>query len=130
MDIIDVIKDTEEVKEEVTRQLEIFNKGNVATQLHIGTQALVSTAVLQKGFEIISEIVHDQEEKIEKQAEVISAYEKAYGEIDKDVVEEISKPLVTKNEKVSALLRKMKTYSVVLQKNNSRVEKQYPELSK
>lgn len=130
MDIIDVIKDTEEVKEEVTRQLEIFNKGNVATQLHIGTQALVSTAVLQKGFEIISEIVHDQEEKIEKQAEVISAYEKAYGEIDKDVVEEISKPLVTKNEKVSSLLRKMKTYSVVLQKNNSRVEKQYPELSK
>lgn len=130
MDIIDVIKDTEEVKEEVTRQLEIFNKGNVATQLHIGTQALVSTAVLQKGFEIISEIVHDQEEKIEKQAEVISAYEKAYGEIDKDVVEEISKPLVTKNEKVSALLRKMKTYSGVLQKHNNRLEKQYPELSK
>lgn len=130
MDIIDVIKDTEEVKEEVTRQLEIFNKGNVATQLHIGTQALVSTAVLQKGFEIISEIVHDQEEKIEKQAEVISAYEKAYGEIDKDVVEEISKPLVTKNEKVSALLRKMKTYSTVAQKRNNRLEKQYPELSK
>ena len=130
MDIIDVIKDTEEVKEEVTRQLEIFNRGNVATQLHIGTQALVSTAVLQKGFEIVSEIVHDQEEKIEKQAEVISAYEKAYGEINKDVVEEISKPLVTKNEKVSALLRKLKNYSVVVQKHNNRLEKQYPELSK
>lgn len=130
MDIIDVIKGSEEVKEEVAKQLEIFNSGNVSTQLHIGTQALVSTTVLRKGFEIISEIVHDQEEKIEEQAEVISAYEKAYGEIDREVVEKISKPLTTKNEKMSSLLQKMKVYNEVSRKRNNRLEKQYPELSK